>query len=84
MIGLLMLVGELVRGAQAPRLLAMAPSPSRTFTCSKINVGPRDKECFGGGAETSRRGVCAPPGAFAICIICRQCRETRGCRGPNH
>ena len=32
------------------RLGPMAPSPSRTF----------GKDCFGGGAETSTRGACAP------------------------
>ena len=53
MIGLLILAAELVRGAHAPRVLAMAPSPSRTFESP-------NKNCFGEGAETSRRGACAP------------------------
>src|SRR5438309_3102623 len=40
------------RGAHAPRVLAMAPSPSRTFSAAR--------RMFRRGAETSMRGACAP------------------------
>ena len=61
MIGLLMLVGELVRGAQAPRLPEMAPSPSQTSVSITEPAGSSwNKNDFGEGAEMSRRGACAP------------------------
>ena len=48
-------------GAHAPRVLAIAPSRSRTFPPAKapsyVSLRPRD---FGEGAEMSTRGACAP------------------------
>ena len=46
----------LVRGAHAPRVLAMAPRHRELFFRAQ-----QPKACFGGGAATSTRGACAPP-----------------------
>jgi hypothetical protein len=43
------------RGAHAPRVLAILPSRSRTFSCKRFL-----KRLFRRGAETSTRGACAP------------------------
>jgi hypothetical protein len=44
-------------GAHAPRVLAKAPSPSRTFP---------DKDCFGGAPKPAREGACAPQRKSAL------------------
>ena len=54
MIGLLMVVGEVIRGAQAPRLPVSAPSPKHPSLTNFEEVRA------GEGAGTSRRGACAP------------------------
>src|SRR5207237_10618465 len=46
-------------GAHAPRVLATAPSPSRTLFFPEPGPCARQGR-FGDGAETSTRGACAP------------------------
>ena len=52
MIGLIMAVGEIIRGAQAPRLPVSAPSPKHFRDISQVRAGE--------GAATHRRAPGAP------------------------
>jgi hypothetical protein len=48
-------------GAHAPRVLAMTPSSSRTFSPGRRKLSVVwQEDCFGEGAETSTRGAWAP------------------------
>jgi len=61
MIGLLILAGELIRGAQAPRLPVSAPSPKQSSFLDAGELHPNDLQVRDGeGAIASRRGACAP------------------------
>ena len=47
-----------IRGAHAPRVPAMAPSPSHSF---RPLIKPKSQQnTFRRGAETGTRGACAP------------------------
>ena len=48
-------------GAHAPRVLAMAPSPSEILLRGQVR--------FGEGAKTSTRGACAPQNSESTFMI---------------
>ena len=61
MIGLLILAEALVRGAQAPRLPVLAPSPKHSSSLDAGEFFPNKSQVRDGeGAIASRRGACAP------------------------
>jgi hypothetical protein len=83
MIGLLMLAGELIRGAQASRLQLpvrrgpMAPPQSRTLACPEQSL-VRDTKQGSAGAPKPAAEAPALPRKFAIQVIGRY-----GTPGPN-